>query len=185
MRTNNRKTKNTKKSRKKKNKAPPQVLDLTVEPLRAKQLELDIALHTENGQELLKEAFHLLKTKRVDHFGKKISGLWPNQMRKVLQENKAVLSNQRVKPSNNTVMWQLRDGFERFEEACYASQLDLSSASSSSDDAISGNSLRQSAAVLEEGSTNITRRSFDFTTVPRRRANIKQFFCCLERIFHE
>ena len=124
-------------------------------------MELDIALHTENGQELLKEAFHLLKTKRVDHFGKKISGLWPNQMRKVLQENKAVLSNQRVKPSNNTVMWQLRDGFERFEEACYASQLDLSSASSSSDDAISGNSLRQSAAVLEEGSTNITRRSFD------------------------
>ena len=166
MWTNNQKTKSTKKSRKKKNKAPPQVLDLTVEPLQAKQLGLDIALHTENGQELLKEAFHLLKTKKVDHFGKKISGqIWPNEMRKVLQENKAVLSNQRVKPSHNAVMWQLRDGFERFEEACYASQMDLSSASSSSDDGDSGNSgnsnLTQSAAVLEEGSTNITRRSFD------------------------
>ena len=97
------------------------VLDMTVEGLSASDLGLDIGLDTEHGRTLLKKTFWLVKSMRVDHFGKRLRDkLWLDEMKRVLEEETCVLTEVRIESRSSSVMWRLRDGFERFEEQCYS-----------------------------------------------------------------
>ena len=103
-------------------------LNTTVEPLDAADLGLNFALHTLNGRKLLTQSFWCVKTKVMDHFGKIHHGrIWPDEMRRLLREETGTLSKHRVVPRHNTVMWRLRDGFERYEESCFSSHWNASS----------------------------------------------------------
>jgi hypothetical protein len=98
----------------------PIKLKSSIDPLEVEELGLNMALHTENGQKLLSQSFSLLESKMIDHFGKNFTRLtWCEEMTRVLEENGVKINKFTVKPRNSTVMWKLRDGFERFEEYCY------------------------------------------------------------------
>ena len=134
-------------SMKKKN-SKKKVLDMTVQPIPAKDLGLDVALHTDTGKTLLNRAFWLIKELKIDHFGKRQHGkIWPDEMKRVIKEETKVLSEENIQPRHSTVMWRLRDGFERFEEKCYTHST------------IGGSS--NSGGSAGNGGSMITRRCFN------------------------
>jgi hypothetical protein len=70
------------------------------------------------GVKMLRKAFWAVQKCRIDHFGKDQSHRdWPKEMHRVVTQDEDPL--ERVHPRHSTVMWRLRDGFEKYQEHCH------------------------------------------------------------------
>lgn len=75
----------------------------------------------EDGLKKLRRAFWVVGKCRIDHFGKdQTHRHWPTELHRVANQHED--PHKQNYPRHTTVMWRLRDGFEKYEEQCQKRQ---------------------------------------------------------------